>query len=85
MQVEVTLTGKEIPGSLVIPETALHGGLAYLANAEDKLELRAVTEAFRQDGVVVIAEGLSPGERLVLDEIAPAIPGTDLLPVEKQP
>ena len=85
MLVEVTLTGQIIPGSLIIPETALHGDQVYLANAEDQLELRPVTEAFRQDGLVVIAEGLAAGDRLVLDDITPAIPGAKLLPIEAQP
>ena len=85
MLVEVTLTGQTIPGSLVIPETALHGDQVYLANSEDQLELRPVTEIFRQDGVVVIAEGLAAGDRLVLDDVTPAVPGAKLLPIEVQP
>jgi hypothetical protein len=32
----------------------------------------------------VIAEGLSPGDRVVIDDIAPAIPGMALMPVEVQ-
>lgn len=85
MQVELTLTGETIAGSLVIPESALHGNLVYLADEQDQLELRPVTEAFRQDGLVVIAEGLTAGDRLVLDDITPAIPGAKLLPIEEQP
>lgn len=81
MQVEVTLTGRTIPGAIIVPETALHEGTAYVANAENRLELRPTTEAFRQEGVVAIADGLVPGDRLVLDDIAPAIPGSTLLPV----
>lgn len=85
MLVEVTLTGQIIPGSLVIPETALHGDQVYLANSDDQLELRPVIEAFRQDGLAVIAEGLAAGDRLVLDDVTPAIPGAKLLPIEVQP
>jgi len=84
MQVEITLTGETISGSLVIPESALHGNLVYLANEQDQLVLRPVTEAFRQDGLVVITEGLAASDRLILDDISPAIPGTKLLPVEEQ-
>lgn len=85
MLVEVTLTGQIIRGSLVIPETALHGDQVYLANSDDQLELRPVTEAFRQDGLAVIAEGLAAGDRLVLDDVTPAIPDAKLLPIEVQP
>lgn len=85
MQVEVTLTGVAMAAQVVIPEAALHGQTVYLADADDRLELRPVTPLFRQDGLVVIAEGLEPGERLVLDDIAPALPGLLLVPVEGQP
>jgi hypothetical protein len=37
--------------------------------------------AFRQAGQAVIAAGLDPGEWLILDDIAPAIPGLSLVPV----
>lgn len=82
MQVEVTLTGATRLGVVAIPEAALHGQTVYLVTPEDTLELRSVTPAFRQDGIVVIADGLAPGDRLVLDDIAPALPGLRLHPVE---
>jgi len=46
--------------------------------------LRPVAAAFAQNGRVVIAEGLSPGDRVVIDDIAPAIPGMALTPVEAE-
>jgi len=85
MQVELTLTGRIIPDSLVIPEAALHGNLVYLADDQDQLDMRPVTEAFRQNGLVVIAEGLAASDRLILDDITPAIPGIKLVPIEQQP
>ncbi|MBZ0164095.1 MAG: HlyD family efflux transporter periplasmic adaptor subunit [Notoacmeibacter sp.] len=84
MQVEVVLTGLEMPGGVAIPEAALHGDLAYVVDAAGRLELRPVTLVFRQDGMVVVADGLEIGERLVLDDIAPAIPGLRLNPIEVQ-
>lgn len=84
-QVEVTLTGPPVADALLIPEAALHGRLAYVAGADDRLELREVTAAFRQDGAVVVAAGLAAGDRLVLDDIAPALPGLALRPVEAAP
>lgn len=85
MQVEVTLTGRRIPAQMVIPETALRGEVVHLADAEDRLLLRPVTVWFRQGAEIVIASGLQPGERLVLDDIAPALPGLRLLPVVSIP
>lgn len=85
MQVEVRLVGSPLAEVIVVPETALHGDLAYLADADDRLELRRVTEAFRQEGQAVIADGLKPGDRLVLDIVAPALPGMALQPIEVKP
>lgn len=85
MQVEVTLTGAVVSDAIVIPESALHGDHVYLASADNRLELRHVTPAFQQFGQVVIGAGLAPGDRLVLDEIAPALPGMALRPVEVAP
>lgn len=85
LQVEVTLTGAPLTGVLTVPEAALHGDLVYVAAPDDRLELRRVEPAFRQDGQVVIRAGLAPGERVVLDDIAPAIPGLRLRPVGAGP
>jgi hypothetical protein len=85
MQVEVTLRGAALTGVTVIPEGALHGDAVYLVTPDDTLEVRRVTPAFRQDGQVVIRDGLAPGDRLVLDDIAPALPGMALVPVEAAP
>lgn len=82
MQVEVELTGSELAGRLAIPEAALHGELVYVVAPDETLELRKVTPSFRQDGTVVIGDGLGAGDRIVLDDIAPAIPGMKLDPVE---
>lgn len=81
-QVQIAFSGASISGLIAIPEAALHGGMVRILGPDDLLELRPVTAAFAQSGNVVIAEGLSPGDRVVIDDIAPAIPGTALTPVE---
>lgn len=82
MRVAVTLQGPPLDGVVAIPQAALHGDLVHLAGSDDRLELRPVTVAFRQDGIAVIADGLAVGDRVVTDDIAPAIPGMALVPVE---
>ncbi len=82
MQVGLTFNGAPIADVMVIPESALHGGMLRIVDAESRLELRPVTPAFSQEGLVVVAEGLTPGDRVVIDDIAPAIPGLALDPVE---
>jgi multidrug efflux pump subunit AcrA (membrane-fusion protein) len=82
MQVGLTFQGAPLTGVIAIPEAALHGGQLRVVGTDDLLELRPVVMAFAQGGRVVIAEGLSPGDRVVIDDIAPAIPGMALTPVE---
>ena len=81
MQVEVTLTGAVLADAIVLPEAALHGESLYLVTQDNRLDLRSVVPAFRQDGLVVLREGASAGEQVVLDAIAPALPGMALVPV----
>lgn len=81
MRVAVMLRGPELTQAIAIPQGALHGDLVYLVGDGDRLELRPVTVAFRQDGIAVIADGLTQGDRIVTDDIAPAIPGMALIPV----
>lgn len=81
-RVQVSFSGAPMANAIAIPEAALHMGMVRLVGPEDRLELRLVTAAFAQDGRVVIAEGLAPGDRVVIDDIAPAIPGMALTPVE---
>ena len=83
MQVRIALTGAPLLEVVTIPEAALHGGIVLVADADDRLELRQVTPGFEQDGRIVIAQGLVPGDRVVIDAIAPAIPGLALSPVEE--
>ncbi len=82
MQVQISFSGAPMAGTIAIPEAALHMDMVRLVGPEDRLELRPVTAAFAQDGRVVIAEGLAPGDRVVIDDIAPAFPGMVLTPVE---
>ncbi|KPQ01203.1 MAG: Multidrug resistance efflux pump [Rhodobacteraceae bacterium HLUCCA12] len=82
MRAGLSFGGAPLTGAIVIPDSALHGTTVRTVGPDDRLVLRPVTTAFAQDGRVVIAEGLSPGDRVVIDDIAPAIPGMALSPVE---
>lgn len=81
MQVLMSFSGATLADVLIIPEAALHAGFVRIVGADNRLELRAVTANFTQDGRVVLTDGLAPGDRVVLDDIAPAIPGQALHPV----
>lgn len=69
------------PNPLVaIPASAVHQGELYLVDEEDRLELRQVEVAFEQGGLAVIATGLTPGERVVVDDLPSALRGMALAP-----
>lgn len=64
--------------ALVIPYRALHEGRVYLADAGDRLEIRAVKVLASYGELAVIEQGLAPGDRLILTDLVPVIPGMPL-------
>ncbi|SFU51846.1 efflux RND transporter periplasmic adaptor subunit [Halomonas korlensis] len=65
---------------LSIPASAVHQGEVWLVDGESRLERRAVSVAFEQGNLAVIAAGLEPGERVVVDDLPAAIAGMALEP-----
>lgn len=80
MYVRTRLTAPSPESRLVIPADAVHQGEVWLADAEARLERRAVSVAFEQGDLAVIERGLSPGERVVVDDLPAAIAGMALAP-----
>ena len=64
--------------ALVIPREALHQGRVYLADAGDRLEIRNIDIQQIQDEVIVLRDGLEPGERVIVTDLTPVIPGMPL-------
>ncbi len=69
---------------MVIPRQALHQGRVYLADKNNRLEIRPVETLYQQGNYVVIKSGLEKGERLILGDIVPVIQGMPLNPVWAQ-
>ncbi|WP_372988042.1 efflux RND transporter periplasmic adaptor subunit [Marinobacter sp.] len=65
---------------IVIPASAVHQGVVYLVDEDNHLQRREVTVGWQQRDLAVISEGLNPGDRLILDDLVPAIEGTLLNP-----
>ena len=82
MFVEVELRGPPVPNRLVVPRAALHDGMVYLVGDGNRLERRPVSIGVRQSGFVVVDEGLAAGDIIVVTDLAPAIDGMLLDPVE---
>jgi len=85
MYVEVEVRGAPQAGRIAVPRVALHRGpdgrdVVYLAGAEDRLAFRAVSLGPVQSDFVIVEEGLSGGERVVVSDLIPAIEGMRLAP-----
>ena len=75
MFVEVELRARTVEGRIVVPRSALHDGSLYLADKDGRLEIRPVETGLTQGGFATITSGLKPGERIVVSDLNPAIPG----------
>ncbi|WP_432472435.1 efflux RND transporter periplasmic adaptor subunit [Amphritea sp. HPY] len=70
--------------ALVIPRKAIHEGRVYLVGADQKLEIRAVEVLFTQGDFALISEGLSEGDKVIVNDLIPVIQGMPLAPVTDQ-
>ncbi|WP_280546930.1 efflux RND transporter periplasmic adaptor subunit [Halomonas sp. 11-S5] len=80
MYVRTRLSAPSPEPELAIPASAVHRGEVWLVDAEARLERRAVSVAFEQGNLAVIAAGLAPGERVVVDDLPAAVAGMALEP-----
>lgn len=81
MFVEVELRGRPRPPGPVVPRSALHDGLVYVVDRDDRLERRPVELGLVQGDLAAIAHGLEPGETIVVSDLIPGIEGQKLAPV----
>ncbi|MEM7018454.1 MAG: efflux RND transporter periplasmic adaptor subunit [Pseudomonadota bacterium] len=81
MFVEVELTGPPYSASTVIPRNAIHNGQTYVVNADNRLERRNIAVHFVQDDFATVQSYLSPGEKVVVSDLLPAIDNMLLKPV----
>lgn len=74
MFVRASIEGQANP-SWVIPERALHGDKIYLMDDANKLQIKTVNVEYRRDNLVVIDGDLNQGDKLILNDLLPAING----------
>ncbi len=80
MYAQVDLVSLEAEQRVVVPAAAVHEGEVYLVDADGRLERRSVRVAFVQRDMAVVEDGLQPGDRLIVDDLVPAIGGMPLTP-----
>jgi RND family efflux transporter MFP subunit len=74
--VRVEIQGRQIVDAYPIPRSALRDNThIWLANADDKLEFRKVQTIWRDNEMVLIKNGLKPGARLIISDLATPVPG----------
>ena len=81
--VRVAIQGRKIEGAFRLPRTALRDNARiWVAGPGDRLEIREVRPVWRDMHTVLLKEGLRPGDRVVVSDLATPVPGM-ALEVEK--
>jgi membrane fusion protein, multidrug efflux system len=84
MFVSVRMGGGTLGDALLVPEVAIGNDqskrFVYVVGSGDKAEYREVTLGAAMDGERVIASGLKPGDRVILDGLQKLAPGSAVAP-----
>ena len=75
MFVQVVINGHTQPDRIVVPRSAIREGQVYVVGDDQRLQARPVDVLFSQGPLSVIAAGVQAGERLVVSDLVPAVPG----------
>jgi RND family efflux transporter MFP subunit len=75
MFVNVMLSGKQSMQRLLVPRSAVRSNNVFIADDNNRLRRRAVEVLFSQGDISVIADGIEPGERVVVSDLVPAVEG----------
>ena len=64
--------------AMVVPRKAVHQGRVYIANSDNRLEIRPVDILLIQGDLVVIRSGIEQGEKVIITDLIPVIEGMPL-------
>ncbi|MFO7728818.1 MAG: efflux RND transporter periplasmic adaptor subunit, partial [Desulfonatronovibrio sp.] len=77
--VQVNITGKDLEDVMVVPRQALRqDSTVWIADQQNRLEIREVTVKRSQEDQVMISSGLTSGERIILTSISSPAEGMKL-------
>lgn len=77
MYTEVTIKGNA-KDFFVIPRDAIHEGELFIVNKDNKLERRVIKPSLVQGEMALFEEGLTIGEKIIVNDLFPAISGMSL-------
>ena len=75
MFVEIEVRTRPREDILVVPRSAVRNGRLYIANGENRLEVRKVEIGLLQGDLAVVGKGLNGADRVVVSDLIPAVPG----------
>ncbi len=81
MFVQVVLRGKSHQPRILVPRSAVRDGAVMVADQDNRLRRRLVMVLFSQGQLSVIEQGLTPGERVLVSDLVPAVEGMLLQPI----
>ena len=74
--VRVEIQGRKLDGVFKIPRTALRDNSSvWIAGENQTLKIRKVRPIWRDADVVLLKDGLTPGERLIVSDLPGAVEG----------
>jgi RND family efflux transporter MFP subunit len=77
--VRVAIQGRQIDGAFRLPRAALRDNAhVWVAGKDDRLEIREVRTIWRDMDTVMLQEGLRPGDRVIVSDLATPVPGMAL-------
>jgi RND family efflux transporter MFP subunit len=77
--VQVEIEGGRVENAITIPRRALRDqDRIWIMSADGRLEIRPVTIAWRGQQSVLVTEGVSDGERLIVSDLATPVAGMQL-------
>jgi hypothetical protein len=83
MFVEVVLSAPPVP-AMIAPLAAVWGGKAFVVTPDNTIESRRVVAGFERDGLVMIRDGLSAGDRLVVSNATLVVAGMTVQAIEDE-
>jgi multidrug efflux pump subunit AcrA (membrane-fusion protein) len=83
MYTEIILQGKA-KNFFVLPRDALHEGELFIVAKDNRLERRVIKPTLLQGKMALFVTELQEGEKVIVSDLFPAVPGMKLKPVKDQ-
>lgn len=82
--VRVDIEGPVLHDVIVLPRPTIREGTrVWIKNAENQLEVRPVEIVLSRKDTVLVSQGLRDGEQVITSQLAAAIPGLTVQPIEE--